>query len=319
MYLSTAYADSGNDGGRIRRRRPRPSLRHGIAGFGLSLLLAACGSGSSSPTRTATGSSAAQRSGNVDVLSAGSLNTLMTEVAPAFHAETGYTLVDTSGGSGTLAADIKDKTTVADVFVSASPKVDATLEGTANGNWVSWYADFASSPYVLAYAAHSRFATALAHEPWYKVITMPGFRLGRTDPSQDPGGLLAVKALTQTAATQHLPALAHLATETSDVYQETAEQSGVENGQLDASFMYEADANSQHSPSVPLTGTHLAGHYTISLVNRAPHTAAAEAFIAFLAGPKGQALLRRNRFGVTSPAVVHGSGVPGALARSLGR
>ena len=130
------------------------------------------------------------------MFSAGSLDTLMTKtVGPAFHTATGYTLVDTSHGSGTLAADIKNKVAVADVFVSASPAVDTTLMGASNGDWVSWYAAFASSPEVLGYYPKSKFAKDLQTMPWYKVITMPGFRLGRTNPSQDPGGVLAAKAL----------------------------------------------------------------------------------------------------------------------------
>jgi molybdate/tungstate transport system substrate-binding protein len=254
-------------------------------------------------------------SGDVYVFSAGSLDTLMTkQVGPAFHAATGYTLVDTSHGSGTLAADIKNKVAVADVFVSASPTVDTTLEGTANGNWVSWYAAFASSPEVLGYYPKSKFAQDLKTMPWYKVITLPGFRLGRTDPTQDPGGVLAAKALEETATAQHLPALKTLATETSDVYAEDTEQADIQTGQLDASFMYEADANSQDSPFVQLTGTDLAGDYTITLVNNAPHMAAAEAFIKFLLGPTGQAEMKADNFNIVSPAMVTGSGVPSGLA-----
>jgi len=250
----------------------------------------------------------------VDVFSAGSLDTLMTKVvAPAFHTATGYTLVDTSGGSSTLAADIKNKIDVADVFVSASPAVDATLEGKANGDWVSWYAAFANSPEVLGYDPKSKFATDLKTMPWYKVITLPGFRLGRTNPTQDPGGVLAVKALEETAAAKHLPALTKLATETSDEYSEDTEEAGIQNGQLDASFMYEADANSQDSPFVPLTGVSLAGDYTITLVRGAPHTAAAEAFIKFLLSSTGQAEMKADHFGIVSPAKVTGSGVPSGL------
>jgi molybdate/tungstate transport system substrate-binding protein len=254
-------------------------------------------------------------SGNVYVFSAGSLDTLMTKsIGPAFHAATGYTLVDTSHGSSTLAADIKNKIAVADVFVSASPAVDTTLEGAANGNWVSWYANFATSPEVLGYYPKSKFAKDLQTMPWYKVITLPGFRLGRTDPTQDPGGVLAVKALEETATAQHLPALKTLATETSDVYQEDTEQAAIQTGQVDASFMYEADAISQDSPFVKLTGVNLAGDYTITIVKGAPHLAAAEAFIKFLLGPTGQSDLTADKFGVVSPAMVTGSGVPSELA-----
>ena len=253
--------------------------------------------------------------GDVDVFSAGSLDTLMTKtIGPAFHAATGYTLVDTSHGSGALESNIKDKTAVADVFVSASPADDAGLMGASNGNWVSWYAAFASSPEVLGYYPKSKFANDLKTMPWYKVITLPGFRLGRTDPSQDPGGVLAAEALNETAATQHLPALKTLATEQSDVYSEDPEEADIQTGQLDGAFMYEADANSQDSPFVPLTGTNLAGNYAIALISNAPHEAAAAAFIKFLLGPTGQADMKADNFQIVSPAKVTGTGVPSSLA-----
>jgi molybdate/tungstate transport system substrate-binding protein len=277
----------------------------------LGLAAAGCSSSPSSTTPT-------KHSGDVEVFSAGSLDTLMTKsVGPAFHKATGYTLVDTSHGSGTLAADIKNGVAVADVFVSASPADDTTLEGASNGDWVSWYAAFAKSPEVLGYYPQSKFAHDLQTMPWYDVITMPGFRLGRTDPSQDPGGVLAAEALNETAAAKNLPALKTLATETSDEYQEDPEEADIQTGALDASFMYEADANSQGSPFVKLTGVNLAGDYTITLVNKAPHMAAAEAFIEFLLGPTGQKEMRADQFEIVSPAKVTGHGVPSGLTSLL--
>jgi molybdate/tungstate transport system substrate-binding protein len=308
MHLPNTYAT------RVVRRSRRLAAIS-VAGAASVAFIAAGVADSSAKASTprSTGAIAAS-SGDVDVLSAGSLDTLMTKaIGPAFHRATGYTLVDTSGGSGTLAADIKNKIDVADVFVSASPAEDTILEGKKNGNWVSWYAAFANSPEVLGYYPKSKFAKDLRTMPWYKVITKRGFRLGRTNPSQDPGGVLAVKALEETATAQHLPALTKLATQTSDEYQETTEEADIENGQLDASFMYEADARSQNSPYVQLTGTHLAGDYTITMVNHAPHTAAAEAFIKFLLGSKGQAAMKLDKFGIVSPAKVSGSGVPSGL------
>jgi molybdate/tungstate transport system substrate-binding protein len=271
--------------------------------------------GCSSSPASSKPSASAKPSGNVDVFSAGSLDTLMTKsVGPAFHAATGYTLVDTSHGSGTLAADIKNKTAVADVFVSASPAVDSTLMGSANGDWVSWYAAFAASPEVLGYYPKSKFAKDLQTMPWYKVITMPGFRLGRTNPSQDPGGVLAAEALEQTATAQNLPALKTLATESSDEYVEDPEEADIQTGALDGAFMYEADAISQDSPFVALTGVNLAGDYTITLVKNAPHMAAAEAFIKFLLGSTGKAEMTADKFEIVSPPKVTGSGVPDGLA-----
>jgi molybdate/tungstate transport system substrate-binding protein len=282
-----------------------------LAVAGAALLVAASGA-----------SAAAKASGDVDVLSAGSLDTLMTKsVGPAFHKATGYTLVDTSGGSSTLAADIKNKIYAADIFVSASPTVTQSLEGKKNGSWVSWYADFADSPEVLGYDPKSTFAHDLQTKPWYDVITMSGFLLGRTNPSQDPGGVLAEKALTETATAEHIPALKTLATETSDEYPEDTEEAGIQNGQLDGAFMYAADAISQGSPYVKLVGpkslSALAGEYTISILKGSRHTAAAEAFVKFLLGPIGQAEMKKDKFGTVSPAKVSGSGVPSTLTSFL--
>jgi molybdate/tungstate transport system substrate-binding protein len=296
-------------------RRLLSANRASLAGAACVALVAVGSSASAARASIARAQpSVVKHSGDVDVLSAGSLDTLMTKtVGPAFHAATGYTLVDTSGGSSTLAADIKNKIDVADVFVSASPAVDNTLRGPKNGDWVSWYADFATSPEVLGYYPKSTFATDLRTMPWYKVITMPGFRLGRTNPTQDPGGVLAVKALQETAAAQHLPALKKLATETSDEYPEDTEEADIQNGQLDGSFMYEADANSQDSPFVKLTGTNLAGDYTITTVRNAPHLAAAEAFITFLLGSRGRAEMKADHFDIVSPPKVIGNHVPSGL------
>jgi molybdate/tungstate transport system substrate-binding protein len=293
------------------RRGAQVAALASIACIGLAV--AGCGGGSSSPSSTSS-----KHSGNVYVFSAGSLNTVMTKsIGPAFHKATGYTMVDTSGGSSTLAANIRNKVAVADVFVSASPKVDTTLEGSSNGNWVSWYANFAASPEVLGYYPKSKFAHDLQTMPWYKVITMPGFKLGRTNPTQDPGGVLAAEALNETAAAQHDPALKKLATESSDEYVENPEEADIQTGQLDGAFMYEADAISQNSPFVKLTGTNLAGDYTVTLVHNAPHTAAAEAFIKYLVSPAGQALMKADKFIIISPPKVVGSGVPSGLQSTL--
>ena len=102
-------------------------------------------------------------------------------------------------GSDAIANGIKGGTLQGDVFISASPTVNKTLEGSANGNWVSWYAAFGSSPLVLGYNPSSKFAGALRTKPWYDVIDQPGFLIGRTDPATDPKGVLAVTALDQAA------------------------------------------------------------------------------------------------------------------------
>lgn len=285
----------------------------------IGLAAAGCSSSSSPKSSTSPKSSASSmHSGPVDVLSAGSLDTLMTKtIGPAFHAATGYTLVDTSGGSGTLAADIKNKVNVADVFVSASPAVDTTLEGSANGNWVSWYDQFASSPLVLGYNPASKFAQDLKTKPWYEVVSEPGFRLGRTDPATDPKGVLAVDALDAAATKYDIPELRTLATATNNVFPETSLVGELQAGQLDAGFFYGVEASAAHLHVVPLAGTSLAGDYTITILNRAPHQAAAAAFVNFLLGPGGQKILAANGVLVGPPNVTGSQYVPASVKATV--
>ena len=290
------------------------------AGWRFVMVGALLGAGASAwGALTATPASAATRgSGPVDVLSAGSLQDLMQEqVGPAFQKATGYTLDDVSMGSTALASSITGGTLQGDVFISASPAVNASLEGSGNGNWVSWYDQFASSPVVLGYNPNSQFAQALKSKPWYQVISEPGFRLGRTDPTTDPKGVLADEALNQAANKHNLPQLRTLGTESSDVFPETALVGELQAGQLDAGFFYGVEATAANLKTVPLTGTSLAGFYTITILNKAPHEAAAVAFVNFLLGKGGQKILAKNGVVVAQPKVVGLEFAPIGVAAAL--
>ncbi|HEY5104996.1 MAG TPA: substrate-binding domain-containing protein, partial [Acidimicrobiales bacterium] len=159
-------------------------------------------------TTSASAASAKKASGAVDVLYAGSLLDLMQQqLGPAFQKATGYTVSGFSAGSTALASEIKGGTEVGDVFISASPSVNATLQGASNGNWVSSYSEFGFSRLVLGYNPKSKFAKLLRTKSWYNVVDMPGFLLGRTDPVTDPKGVLVVDALEGVALSHNLPAL----------------------------------------------------------------------------------------------------------------
>jgi molybdate/tungstate transport system substrate-binding protein len=244
-----------------------------------------------------------KHSGTVNVLYAGSfLDLMQQQLDPAFHKATGYTVSGISAGSSALASEISGGTVVGDVFISASPTVDATLQGAANGSWVTTYKEFAKSPLVLGYNPASTFAQALRTKPWYDVVHRPGFLLGRTDPATDPKGVLAVDALTGVALSYDVPALATLATATSNIFAETSLVGELQAGQLDAGFFYAVEAAAAHIKTVPLVGTSLAGEYTVAILKNAPHGAAARAFVKFLLGKRGQKILRAN--GVTPLSTV---------------
>ena len=290
----------------------RRNLRRTCVFAGLALLAAGCGSSSkatpSSSATTIPTPTSAQGSGPVDVLYAGSLVDLMTkDVGPAFNTATGYTFTGYSGDSGSLANEIKGKTQQGDVYISANPSKDVGLEGASNGNWVSWYAKFATSPLVIGYNPNSRFAHDLQTEPWYDVVTQPGFLLGRTAPATDPKGVLAVSALDDAATAHNLPALRQLGTESSNVFPENTLVGRLQAGQLDAGFFYGVEAAASNIKTVSIPGPVLEAVYTITVINNAPHSAGAAAFVAYLLGPAGAALLRAQGLALTTPPIVSGT------------
>src|SRR5918911_2175768 len=148
------------------------------------------------------------KGGTVSVLYAGSLANLMErDLGPAFARARGYGYEGVAAGSTELAAQIKGRVRRGDVFISASPKADRLLEGAADGNHVHWYATFGTSPLVIGYNPHSKFAAQFRSKPWYRVVAEPGIRVGRTDPKLDPKGKLTVEAMDKAAAALHKPRL----------------------------------------------------------------------------------------------------------------
>jgi molybdate/tungstate transport system substrate-binding protein len=296
-------------------RGSRRFLSAVVVVVGVMLVAAACSSSSKSTTPTTAAqtstsapSAAPTGSGPVDVLYAGSLVDLMTKtIGPGFHAATGYTFNGTSGDSGTLANEIKGKTIVGDVFISANPSKNTGLEGASNGNWVSWYALFGTSPLVLGYNPNSKFAADLKTEPWYEVLAKPGILVGRTDPATDPKGVLAVTALEDAAKTYNLPALKTLATESSNVYPENTLVGRLQSGQLDVGFFYSVEAAAANIATVPLTGIPtLEAKYTVTALNNAPHMAGANAFVEYLLGSEGTAALTKAGLDLVKPPTVTG-------------
>jgi molybdate/tungstate transport system substrate-binding protein len=299
---------------------------------GLVLLIAACSSSSKSsapttisvppataPSTTATPSSTvAKGSGPVDVLYAGSLvNVMEKEIGPAFNSATGYTFTGFSAGSTALASQIKGKVRQGDVFVSASPAVNLTLIGPSNGSWVSWYVTFATSPLVIGYNPHSKFAHDLQTKPWYEVITEPGFLIGRTDPATDPKGKLTVTALTQAAVKYKDPALLAIAKSDSNVYPEETLVGRLQAGQLDAGFFYTSETTPAGIPTVEMTGISLKATYTVTVLNQAPHQAGGESFVTYLLSPAAQSILTKSGFQLVQPPKTTGTGVPASVSSAI--
>lgn len=247
--------------------------------------------------------------GNVDVLYAASLLRLMEQqLGPTFSAATGYQVSGFAAGSTELVNEIKGGVRRGDVFISASPRANAALEGRANGDWVSWYVAFARAPLVLGYSPSGSFASILRREPWYKVVTSPGFRIGRTDPVLDPKGQLTVDAVDRAAKSTHDKVLLQITASSGNVFPEETLLGRLEAGQLDAGFFYRDEAKAAGIPTISLAPVSLAATFTVTVLAHAKHEAGALSFVRFLLGSRGQRAVARAGFELIEPPQLHGRG-----------
>jgi molybdate/tungstate transport system substrate-binding protein len=286
-----------------------------------ALLLAGCGGGNntassgSAPSSAAGGAASSSApaitaSGKVSVLYAGSLANLMEhDLGTAFGKDTGGQFEGVGAGSTALVNEIKGKTKQGDVFISASADANKGLMGTANGNWETWYATFATAPLVIGYNPNSKFASDIKTKPWQQVITESGFRMGSTDPKLDPKGKLAAQALTKE----------HLTTKAVQVFPEEQLVGRLQAGQLDAGFFYTSESTELNIPTVTLGSIKLKATYTVTVLNNAPNSSGADAFVQYLFSDSGLALLKKHGLQL-QPITVTGdkTAVPADLDTALG-
>jgi molybdate/tungstate transport system substrate-binding protein len=65
-------------------------------------------------------------------------------------------------------------------------------------------------------------------------------------------------------------------------------------GQLDAGFFYSSEATELNIPTVPLGDLKLQATYTVSVLNNAADTDAGIAFVQYLLGDEGKALMAKH-------------------------
>jgi molybdate/tungstate transport system substrate-binding protein len=246
---------------------------------------------------------------DVNVLYAGSLVNLMERsVGPAFEKESGLHFKGYAAGSNKIANEIKGGLRRGDVFISASPKVNTSLMGSANGNHVTWYVKFAESPLLIGYNPKSRFANDFRTKPWNQVLLEPGLRIGRTDPKLDPKGAFTVELMTKAAAQLNQPDFVEKtlgATENpAQVLPEETLVGRLQSGQLDAGFFYSTETSDLKIPSIhPAPELNISANYTLTILNDAPNSAGATRFVDFLLSAEGRKLLAEHGVDVVRPVV----------------
>lgn len=256
-----------------------------IAAIVTTLALGGCASSAPGGAAPAASSSktADTLSGDLTVYAAASLSGAFDELAKEFGAaHPGVTVKPiTYDGSSTLATQLLGGAP-ADVFASADEKnmtkvTDAKLAGTP--------ADFATNVMEIATApGNPKGFTDLAS------LTKAGSTVVVCAPAVPCGS--AAHTLLKNAGVTLTPA--------SEEQNVTAVLAKVKSGDADAGLVYVTDVKAAGSAvtGVPITGADAATNvYPIAALTNAPNPKAAAAFVAFVAGPEGQAVLKKFGFG----------------------
>jgi molybdate/tungstate transport system substrate-binding protein len=312
---------------------------------GLAVL--ACGSSAGS------GSSA----GTANVAYAASLANLNEKVVgPSFAKAASHSYVGRAGPSLGLSQEIAAHEISPNVFESIGGKPIEALEP----HFTKWYIQFAASQIVVAYnpaSPHAGEFEAIANgrkpvSDLFRVMTSPGFKLGRTDPNIDPQGQAFIEMLILAQAQYHLPAGtvqkiiggAASSADSPTIFDEAALEPRLQAGQLDAASAYLPQAIQLHLPyiklpaSINLGDPALASHYATATFPLADGTvaagkpltvdittigttdlAAADAFVRYVLSPAGRALHKRVGYTLLTPtAFGDTAAIPAPIRRELG-
>lgn len=263
-------------------------------------------------------------SGKLIVFHAGSLAVPVKELSAAFEAaHPGVAVLSEASGSRTAARKVSELGRQADLVMSADYSVIDTL---LMPTFASWDLIFARNTMVIAYTDRSKYAREINAKNWYQILQRTGVIYGHSDPNADPCGYrtllvwqlaeryYGVSGLYQALVADCPPAnirpkevdlVALLQSGDMDYafeYQSVAVQHGLEFISLpeainlsraqDADLYKRASVEingSQPGTTMRVTGSPIL--YGVTIVKNAPHPRLALAFIEFLLGPKGQAIL----------------------------
>jgi molybdate/tungstate transport system substrate-binding protein len=125
-------------------------------------------------------------SGKITVLHAGSLALPVKELTAVFTARhPGVTFETEAAGSVESARKVSELGRSADVLMSADYLV---IDRVLIPEFANWNIHFARNELILAYTDQSKYASELTADNWYELLTRPGVVFGHSDPALDPAG-----------------------------------------------------------------------------------------------------------------------------------
>jgi len=191
---------------------------------------------------------------------AGSMGVVMDNgLGPDFAKKNHVDYQGQGQGAYGMARLLAAKKVVADVFVSITP---GPIDVLKQAGLVDQAQPVASTRMVIAYNPHSRYAQQFAQAgddkkaPWWKILSEPGLRFGRTDPTSDPQGQNIIFTLKLAERYYQQPGLANTIMGELINPQQIAAEGGLlarlEAGQVDAASGYESATRSAKLPYVVL-------------------------------------------------------------------
>ncbi len=231
-----------------------------------------------------------------------------------------------AAGSRTCARKITDLKRPCDVMASADYTV---IESLLIPDYADWNISFATNEMAIMYRPESKFAKEITPENWYQVLLRDGVEYGHSNPNADPCGYRTMLVWQLAALYYGVPNLYQQLIDHCPPKnirpKETDLIAILEAGQIDYLFIYRSVCEQHQMPFVELpehinlqsarykafyekarikisgkkpgtfiekTGKPMV--YGITIPKNAPHRDMAVPFVAFVVGPEGQGIMRRN-------------------------
>jgi len=294
--LAVACGSSGNKGSASTNVAPPSAVTNATSAAARSALATPSQPVAGTPARPTP--AAAPVSGTLLVFAGSSLTTVFNQIgADMQKANPGLTVKFNYGSSAALRTQLAQGAP-ADVFASADQQnMDgARQDGSIDGPDLL----FAKNKLIVIAPKGSTKVQSVQD------LAKPGLNLVLADPSV-PVGNFARQVLGKLAADPVYGAgfdqkvLANLKSNETD---DAATVATVQTGQADAAIVFSTDVTGQAAQalsSIPIPDQdNVITTYPIALVKNAPNRAAAQAFIAYVRGPQGQATLKQFGFIVDS-------------------
>ncbi len=288
--------------------------------------------------------------GNLIIFHAGSLSIPLRQISAAFTKKYPEVhILREAAGSRTCARKITDLNKPCDIMASADYTV---IDNLLIPDFADWDIAFATNEMAIMYRPDSTFAEEITRSNWPDILLRKGVRYGHSDPNSDPCGYRSLLVWQLAEKYYNLPGLYEKLQKKCPAKnirpKETDLMALLESGELDYLFIYRSIAEQHQMPYVTLPdqinlnsmefsdlykqarvkisgkkpGEYITKKgkpmvYGITICKNGPNREAAVAFIQFLIGPEGRAIMKKNGQPPLWP--VRMSGKPDLLPKALKR